>query len=612
MNWQHLQAFVWLRWRLQANQWRRAGAFNAAVMVVVSITILVTIIPLFLGALVLASFAIPQATPAQLMYAWDGLIGGFLFFWLIGLITGLQRSDALSVTKFLHLPVSINGAFLLNYLSSLLRLSLLFFGPVMLAYALALVYIRGAEQWLALPLLAAFLLTITALTYQFQGWLALLMSNPRRRRAVVVGLTMGVVVLCQLPNLVNVYAPWRSGRQADRIMAEQAERAAHLRDLEAETLDPQDRLTRLKTLLERAQDNQARTRSEEQARIESAIRLGNTILPIGWLPLGVMAAAQGEALPGLLGLFGLTVIGSVSLARAYRTTIAIYKGQGSNRKGRQPKVREIGARRSGNLLVEARVPGLSEPVAAIALGGFRSLLRSPEAKMALLSPLILGVVFGSMLLKGRQEMAIPFRPLLGVGAIVSVLFGLLQIMGNQFGIDRDGFRVFVLSAAPRRDILLGKNLTYAPVAAVLSGIMMAVVQILTPLRLDHALGMVPQFVSMFLLFCLLANLFSIYSPVFIAAGTLKPANPKLTTVLLQLAMFLVFFPLCQGITLIPLGTELVLNALGWGSRIPVCLLLTLAECAAIVFFYRASLGWLGGELQAREQRILETVTNRKL
>ena len=37
-----------------------------------------------------------------------------------------------------------------------------------------------------LPALAAFLLMVTALTYQFQGWLASLMSNPRRRRTVIV------------------------------------------------------------------------------------------------------------------------------------------------------------------------------------------------------------------------------------------------------------------------------------------------------------------------------------------------------------------------------------------------------------------------------------------
>ena len=71
MNWQHLQAFVWLRWRLLVNQWRRAGAFNAVLMMIVSVGALVTAIPLFIGCFMLGLYAIPKAAPAQLMYAWD-------------------------------------------------------------------------------------------------------------------------------------------------------------------------------------------------------------------------------------------------------------------------------------------------------------------------------------------------------------------------------------------------------------------------------------------------------------------------------------------------------------------------------------------------------------
>ena len=129
---------------------------------------------------------IPKATPAQLMYAWDGVIVAFLFFWGIGLMTELQRTEPLSLSKFLHLPVSVNGAFLINYLSSLLRLSLIVFVPVMLGFSLALVWTKGISLLPVLPALAAFLLMVTALTYQFQGWLASLMSNPRRRRTVIV------------------------------------------------------------------------------------------------------------------------------------------------------------------------------------------------------------------------------------------------------------------------------------------------------------------------------------------------------------------------------------------------------------------------------------------
>ena len=134
-------------------------------------------------------------------------------------MTELQRTEPLSLSKFLHLPVSVNGAFLINYLSSLLRLSLIVFVPVMLGFCLALVVRQGdARCCPSCRSLAAFLLMVTALTYQFQGWLASLMSNPRRRRTVIVATTAIFVLIVQLPNLLNFFAPWgaaTAGRPVD-------------------------------------------------------------------------------------------------------------------------------------------------------------------------------------------------------------------------------------------------------------------------------------------------------------------------------------------------------------------------------------------------------------
>ena len=61
----------------------------------------------------------------------------------------LQRSEPLTLSRFMHLPVSVRGAFLINYLSSFLSLSLIIFLPVMLAFCVALVYVKGVSQWLA-------------------------------------------------------------------------------------------------------------------------------------------------------------------------------------------------------------------------------------------------------------------------------------------------------------------------------------------------------------------------------------------------------------------------------------------------------------------------------
>ena len=267
-------------------------------------------------------------------------------------------------------------------------------------------------------------------------------------------------------------------------------------------------------------------------------------------------------------------IGSASLWRAYRTTIGLYSGQSSNVKGRPAPVEPVAvaaaapatARPSRGLLVEARLPGVSEPVAAIALGGFRSLVRSPEAKMMLLSPVIMIPIFASMLWRGRAGIPETLRPLVAIGGMVVVLFGVIQLMGNQFGFDRDGFRVFILSPASRRDILLGKNLVFAPLVLGFAVILLVMVQVFCPLGLDHFLGMFPHFVSMYLLFCIFTNLMSIYTPVHVAAGSLKPSSPTTSTVLLQLLMFFFLFPLTQAPTLDAAGHRDVLAIHGLDGR----------------------------------------------
>ena len=74
-----------------------------------------------------------------------------------------------------------------------------------------------------------------------------------------------------------------------------------------------------------------------------------------------------------------------------------------------------------------------------------------------------------------------------------VLFGVVQLMANQFGFDRDGFRVFVLSAARRRDILMGKNLSFAPLVLGMAAIVLVTLQAVCPMRWDHFLAMIPQY-----------------------------------------------------------------------------------------------------------------------
>jgi hypothetical protein len=616
-NWRHLQAFVWLRWRIMRNQARRAGTVSAVLMIILVISLLGMAIPAFLATLLAGLYFIPRAAPEHLMYAWDALVLAFLFFWTIGLIVELQRSEPLALAKFLHLPVSVGGAFLINYLSSLVRLSLVLFGPVMIGFALALIGAQGLRQLFVLPLLAGFLLMVTALTYQLQGWLGLLMTNPRRRRTAIVTITVVFVLVAQLPNLLNIYVFQGARRSGDRNVALNKEITEYLKSDSSPVGDAAELNRGMDEIRKRHQQAWEQADRAILEQVKRAARLANLCVPIGWLPLGVMEAAEGGIVAPGLCVLGLALVGSASLWRAYRVTVRQYQGQANGKAGgRQVRqkttpVRAAPRRAGGRRILETRLAGLSEPVSAIALGGFCTILRAPESKMILLTPVFMLPALGSVFLMGRSpQIPVMVRPLFGDVALVVILFGLAQLMINQFGFDRDGFRVFVLSAAPRRDILLGKNLAVVPVGAVMALVLVPIVQYFFPMRLDHLLALVPQAISMYLLQCILSNWLSIHAPFFMPAGTMKPANVKASVVFLQLLMFLVVFPLIQGLTILPLGIEALCRWMDWVRGVPVCLLLSLAGCALAIGIYRLSLGWLGQRLQAREQRILEIVATR--
>jgi hypothetical protein len=108
---------------------------------------------------------------------------------------------------------------------------------------------------------------------------------------------------------------------------------------------------------------------------------------------------------------------------------------------------------------------------------------------------------------------------------------------------------------------------------------------------------------------MVANQASILAPVPLASGSLKPAHPKLTVVLVQLVVML-FLPVVIGIATLPLGFELLFDRLGWMSGVPLYLLCALPELGVVAWLYRRAIGWQGRLLQAREQRILAVVTTK--
>ncbi len=612
MNGRHLAAFVWLRWRVLMNQWRRAGRFNFVLLTIIVGAAIATAVPMFLGTFALAISLIPRARPAQLMLAMDVMLGGFSFFWLIGLAAELQRGDPINLSKFLHLPVSASGAFLINYLSSLARISLILFVPPLLGFSLALVYAQGISQILAPFGVLAFFLMITALTYQLQGWLAALMSNPRKRRAVGVFATLILVAISQTPNMINMMVQKAAMERQLLDNAQLQKDLAEIDRIPVKTAgDADERNRQRQVLLERRAQEQLAALGARQMEVENQASLFNMIIPLGWVAYGVKAAAENWFLPSALAFGGMAMIGIASLAKGYRATLAMYQGKASARRSIAAPAAARAARPTGKGagMLEWRIPGTSEQVSAVACAGLRSLLRAPEAKLLLIGPLVMMIVlfqvFSSAAIKAPEAL----RPLFITGAIAFSIVTFVQYMGNLFGVDRDGFRVFVLSAASRRDILLGKNLIFVVPTSLVALLTTLVFEYFSPLRWDHLLAIVPLFVSFYLVYCTVMNFSSILTPMQITQASFKPTNPKASFVLIQFLLMLLV-PALMALVAFPIAIEPVLNWLGWSYGLPIGLILSTVECLVIAVLYMVILGWQGRMLQAREMRILEVITGR--
>jgi len=611
VNREHLLAFLWLRWRLRVNQFRRAGTANAVFFFIFVVLAGFAAVGLLGAGFLVGFLALPHAPPAVRLLVWDGVIATFLFFWITGLFADLKRAEGLAIDKVLHLPVSPSGVFLLNYLSSLFSLTLLAFLPGMIGLIVGEVCAGSLLMLLALPLLAAFVLAITAITYQFQGWLASLMTNPRRRRTVIVIATAVFVLLAQLPNMVNMARPWQGGKPDEEVTRWNEQRTAAQVDLHTKKLTPQEYAEREKALQKEFNERQKERLQRGLDRAGQTARLISLVLPPGWLAVGISDLAGGGVVPALLGTLGLGLIGAVSLWRAYRTTIRIYTGEFSGQ-GRQAAPRQVVPVDPNRVqLLERRIPWVSEYASAVAFAAWRSLSRAPEAKMAMLAPIIMLVIFGGMSISSGANPPAEFRPVMALGSgIMALFFGGMQLLGNQFGYDRAGFRAYVLSPVPRREILLGKNLALAPLALGLGTVILLLVGAVYPMRIDYYPAALLLLVAAYLVFCLLANAMSILAPIPMAAGSLQPSSVKVIPVLIQMA-FLLVFPFVMAPLVFPLGVEFLLAEFAGVHGLPISLPLSLLVLVMVVFVYRKVLTWEGNWLATSEQSVLETVTSKE-
>jgi hypothetical protein len=438
------------------------------------------------------------------------------------------------------------------------------------------------------------------------------MSNPRRRRTVVVLVTAGVILLGQLPNLVNlIVRPWDVSPK-EELARHTEQRVALQAELDARKITREEFNRRTAELQNEFQQQQGLQGQRLWRRTQETAWIVSLAVPPGWVAVGVSELSAGSVLAALLGTLGFGLIAAASLWRAYRTTIRLYTGEFTGQ-GRSAAAAVAGPAAPADprrvRLVERRLPWVSEHASAVATAMFHSLLRAPEAKMTLLAPVILLVVFGVMTVATKAEAPVAVRPLMafGTGAMVLILSG-MQLLANQFGYDRSGFRAFVLSPVPRREILLGKNLAVAPLSLGLGLAIVVIVGIAYPMRPDHYLALVAQLLSEYLVLCMLCNAVSIAAPIPIAPGSMQPAQVKIIPAMLRVLLLMVVLPIATVPILLPIGIEALLAELAEVRNVPVSLVLSLLVLGLAAYVYRAALRWQGDWLAAREQDVLTEVT----
>jgi hypothetical protein len=470
----------------------------------------------------------------------------------------------------LHLPISLRQVFVFNYLLSHLTPGILLFLPLALGLSAGLLLRRGLLLGLAAPLFVALLFAVTAWTYCLRGWLTALMTNKRRRRTIVMWTTVLFVLVFQLPNLLMNNPAFRKSGRAQSVSAA-ARRAEH----------------------------------------QEAIDMVHLLVPPGWVGYGTMALARSNPWPALGAITLCTLVGALGLARAYRMTLRFYTASGVSERPRPipqaaHSVPAAGPRRT--LLVERSLPLLSDDTAGLVLATFRSLIRAPELKMALIMPVVAGAALLSVRItranRAPSELLSNFA--LTTAAVVGT-FTFVTIMSNVFGLDRSGFRALVLLPIQRKSVMLAKNLAFFPFVAIASLGLMLLAKFFIRVPWTALAPAILQMAIAFLIFAPFCNFLSILLPYRLSPGTLQAKKPK-AIVFLGVFLGLIATPLLMAPAFVPPGLQYAFAHFGWLPWFPVNLIASVFILAVVACVYWLVLPFQGRLLQAGEKRILREVT----
>lgn len=559
MDFAQFRTILWLRWRLAVNQWTRGGGLAAIVATLLSLGAILTSLATFAIGFFVGSGVLTRASPDLLLIVWDIIIAAFLFFWIVGIASELQRSEIIDLPRLMHLPVSLRGAFLINYLASHATLSLIIVVPAMAGLITGLVAGRGwSMALLALPAFGL-IFAVTAWTYCLRGWLSALMLNARRRRAIIVWVTIGIMLIAQGPNLYfNL-----------------------VRDSDSARID-----------------------WPTGAQLPPKLEAAHNFVPPLWVGLSARSLAQTDnPRPALFTGLALFVLAGLGIRVTYGSTLRFYAG-----KSRRPVKKRTRPTSESTALLERTLPLVSAEISAVATASFRCITRAPEFKMALGSAVAMVIVFGVIFLRpGPGIMPEVTRSWALFGAINLALMIANQLYANQFGADRDGFRAYVLAPLSGRELLLGKNLALLPLLIGVTWVLLIILTLAWQMPTGALVRSLIQAASAAFLVLTAGNITSIYLPYHMTPGTLRPSRTA-PHIMVALIIFTFILPLLLLPVAAPMIIEDIRTLTGQAPSPGLTFAGALVSLPIVVALYWLSLGPLGRSLDQRKLRILQAVT----
>jgi hypothetical protein len=425
-----LRAFAWMRWRVLLNSLERTSArdtlerFSLAVDQLGPIMAAVLLVPSMLGlsaVSVYAGYAIAAGTGHPLTFEILRYVAlGASAFAVIGpvIMPVMERANPV---RLLLLPIPRSTLYVAQTSGTLADPWILLMIPVIVFLPLGLAA-GGALTAAALALAAGilFLAALTGLSMLTACVVQLVLRDRRRGELVALVFILVAPLAGMLFNVTSQHGVRpRAGASAP------------------------------------ARQRPAR----EPGTADAVARRVFTLLPSERYAAATRAGSQGRNTEAAAGLLALAAAGLFLHGTGLLTFERLLSAPGSTSRRRTAR---------GSSMAAARIPFLSPGASAVALAQLRLALRTPRGRSSLLSPLIVSGALGFVFVRNGGIDLGPI-PASGIGfatfgGFVSLL-AVLPLAMNQFAIDGAGLTLELLSPLSDRELLAGKAVANAAIAA---------------------------------------------------------------------------------------------------------------------------------------------------